>query len=129
MYGIRYKGGNSFAFFYSIELHIDEKQLLEYIQFKLGGIGTINSNKNRNSCLLRMIAANEIATIVEIFTNVKLNTTKREDFYIFSRAFSMYTTCSQKSQIKEEILSLKNKMNKNRAYLTSTYTDIIISDY
>lgn len=129
MFGVGYKGGNSFAFFYSIEMHIDEKPLLEYIQSKLGGIGTIYTNKNRNSCLLRIIAKNEIASLIKIFTNVKLNTSKRDDFYLFRKAFFLYTTSSQKNLIKEEILSLKNKMNKDRLYETSTYTDIIITDY
>ena len=127
MFGIGHKGGNSFAFFYSIEMHIDEKPLLEYIQFRLGGIGTLYTNNN--SCLLRMIAKNEIAIIIEIFTNVKLNTSKRDDFYTFIKAFSLYTTSNQKSLIREEILSLKNKMNKNRPYEISTYTDIVITDY
>lgn len=127
IFGINYKSGNTFAFFYSIELHKDDKPLLEYIQYKLGGIGTIYTYKN--TCLFRIIAQNEIASVIKIFETENLNTTKRDDLDIFRKAFFLYTTSKQKSLIKEEILSLKNGMNTNRPYEISTYTDIMITDY
>ncbi len=127
MFGIGYKGGNAWAFFYSIELHKDEKPLLEYIQSKLGGIGTVYITKS--TCLLRIIAQNEIVSLIKIFDTENLNTTKRYDFDFFRKAFFLYITNSQKSQIKQDILSLKEGMNKNRQYETSKLTDIVITDY
>jgi hypothetical protein len=107
-------------------MHIDEMPLLEYIHSRLGK-GTVYAYKNK--CSLRILAQKEIASFIKIFEREKLNTTKRLDFYNFQKAFLLYTASKQKSTIKQEILTLKNGMNKNRPYETLPFTDIEITDY
>lgn len=107
-------------------MHIDEKPLLDFIQLRLGK-GTVYAYNNK--CSLRILAQKDIVCLIKIFDRENLNTTKRLDFTAFSKAFLLYTSGQPKSIIKQEILALKNEMNKSRAYETSTLTDIKITDY
>lgn len=107
-------------------MHIDEKPLLYFIQSRLGK-GTVYLYNNK--CSLIILAQKDIASLIQIFNRENLNTTKRLDFTVFSKAFLLYTSGEQKSIIKPEILALKSEMNQSRPNETSTLTDIKITDY
>lgn len=116
------KNGNigKFSFMFSIELHIDDLHVLEFIKDKLG-LGNIRTFKDK--CIFTISDKQGIYALIAIFDKFNLNTTKYLDYLDFKKAFLLYHERTGKIKIAEakelvdSILELKNNMNKNRKVL------------
>jgi hypothetical protein len=96
-------------------MHIDEKPLLLLLQSRLG-LGNV-------TCLNNVVTfsvnnRNEIKTIIEIFTNHPLNTTKLLNFIDFKKAFELYENSNKNPKLINEIFCIKAGMNKSRTDYT-----------
>nr|YP_009741133.1 LAGLIDADG endonuclease [Fusarium cerealis]QID41912.1 LAGLIDADG endonuclease [Fusarium cerealis]QID41964.1 LAGLIDADG endonuclease [Fusarium cerealis]QID42016.1 LAGLIDADG endonuclease [Fusarium cerealis]QID42174.1 LAGLIDADG endonuclease [Fusarium cerealis]QID42226.1 LAGLIDADG endonuclease [Fusarium cerealis] len=103
---------NGFGFRFSIGLHIDDLNVLNYIKNKLscGGI-SISSY----TCHFNVAKKEDIFKLINLFDIYLLNSTKRFDYLDFKKAYYLYYN---KDELTEElinqILDIKNNMNSNR---------------
>ena len=74
--------GNYFEFRFSIGLHIDDKAALDYIYDNLQ-IGKVKLNIKENVVTYNVIANDEIAILIEIFSKFNLNSNKHLNFLTF----------------------------------------------
>jgi hypothetical protein len=111
-------------FFFSIELHKDDLNVLKYIHEKLG-IGNIRINKDK--CVFTVTNTEGTYLLISIFDKYNLNSTKYLDYLNFRKAFILYQGRNKqllKSDIKEaknlgaKLLELKNSMNTKRPNTT-----------
>lgn len=120
--------GASFRF--SVELHIDDIDALKYIKSKLN-IGNEIAVYG-NSCKFTVKRRKDINTLISIFDKYNLNTTKYLDYLDFKKAFHLYfeNKSLNKRTIIDQLLKLKNGMNRNRINfnLPEDYK-IVVSDY
>ena len=79
--------GREFRF--SIGLHIDDKAALEYIYDNLQ-IGKVKLNIKENVVTYNVIANEEIAILIELFSKFNLNTNKHLNFLVFQEAYQLY---------------------------------------
>lgn len=126
------KNGNvlSATFRFTIELHIDDVEVLNYIKSRLN-IGT-NIAVYGNSCKFTVVHRKDINVLISIFDKFNLNTTKHLDYLDFKKAFILYNESKEvdKTIIIDELLKLKNGMNSNRYnFNLSCDHKIVISDY
>lgn len=111
--------GNSFEFRFSIGLHIDDKAVLEYIYDNLR-IGKVRLNIKENVVTYNVIANDEIATLIELFSRFNLNTTKHLNFLVFREAYLFYINWGKDCRVElvEEIENLRSGMNSKRIDFT-----------
>lgn len=76
-----------FSFRFSIGLHIDDLNVLNYIKDKLG-FGKVYSNDN--TCHFNVTKKEDILKLINIFDTYLLNSTKRFNFLDFKKAYSLY---------------------------------------
>ena len=109
--------GASFRFI--IELHVDDIDALRYIKSKLN-IGN-NIAVYGNSCKLTVIHRKDISMLISRFDRYNLNTTKYLYYLDFKKAFHLYYEKDNidKKTLINQILKLKNGMNKNRIHYKS----------
>ena len=108
----------NFGFGFEIGLHVDDIEMLRYIQKTLQ-IGKVTSYKN--AAYFRVGSQKEIKAIIDIFSNAPLNTTKQLNFLDFKKAFILYTNTKHKTtSLKQEIDRIINNMNKRRSDDEST---------
>jgi len=101
-----------YTFKFSIGVHIDDKDMLDFIQKTLG-MGKVFTRGN--TCQYEVFDLKNIAKIIEIFTSHSLNTTKLLNFLNFKKAFELYMSSNRKSdEVVQEIANLKNSMNSLR---------------
>ena len=81
------KVGQSFAFKFSIGLHIDDLEMLMFIQKTLA-LGRVEIKNNVANFIVNK--KSEIIRILEIFQNYHLNTHKLLNFLDFQKAFKIY---------------------------------------
>ena len=125
------KGSAIFRF--TIELHIDDKEVLNYIKSRLN-IGTEVAVYG-NSCKFTVVHKKDIYVLISIFDKFNLNTTKYLDYLEFKKAFILYNESARKLEadkiaVMNQLLNLKNGMNNNRTNFNfPSNHKIVISDY
>lgn len=112
--------GANFAF--TIALHVDDLAVLEYIKDKLG-IGTVTVKSTVHVCVFTVTNREGLYKLIFIFDKYNLNTTKYQDYLDFRKAFILYQERDlnlyklDKNIIIDQIIGLKNSMNKQRTCL------------
>jgi LAGLIDADG DNA endonuclease family protein len=105
-------GRHSLCWTFEIGLHIDDKQVLEYIQSILQ-IGRINTSGKKVT--LRVQRKEDIKKILNIFTTTSLQSIKQLNFQSWKLAYETYHSADSKDQaLYEQIMSIKLRMNKKR---------------
>lgn len=106
----------SYTFRFVIELHVDDLDALKFIQSKLK-IGNEIAVYG-NSCKFTVTHPKDIYKLISIFDKYNLNTSKYLDYLNFKKAFILYQernkTIEDKQALIDQILDLKNGMNKSR---------------
>lgn len=114
------KSGNiisSFSFMFSIRLHIDDINVLNFIH-KLLGIGNVRISGSKE-CVFSVTDKEGIKKIINIFDKFNLNTTKYLDYLDFKKAFNLYIERTSLSDVLiQNLVDLKNKMNTQRVDFT-----------
>lgn len=103
-----------FEFIFRIALHIDDINVLKYIQTTLN-CGTIKLD--RNTYVLRISKLVDIANILfPIFDLFPLNTKKHLDYLDFKKAYFMFINRNDlnKQDVFSKIVAIKNSMNDQR---------------
>ena len=106
---------SSITFRFNIELHIDDKDTLNFIKKKLNISNLIAVYGN--SCKFTVTHPKEIYMLIEIFDKYNLNTTKYLDYLDFKKAFKIYQErikTVKDEEIFNRLLNLKKGMNSNR---------------
>lgn len=104
------KGGISFKF--SIYLHKDDVSMLKYIAQRLK-VGNVYEGDHFAS--YNVGSRSELPKIIGIFDKNPLNTTKNLNFISFKKGYMLYfnrTSSRASPELREEILNIKNQMNK-----------------
>lgn len=108
------------TFMFSIELHKDDLDVLEYIQNKLG-IGRVRQDKDK--CIFSVTNAEGHYLLISLFDKYNLNSTKYLDYMNFKRAFILYqvrdkellsSNIDKAKTLTDQILGFKNSMNTKR---------------
>jgi len=144
--------GNNFTFVFKIKLHIDDIEVLQYIQQRLG-IGRITVYKNE--VIFTISRSEDLPTIFKILEIKPLNTTKYLNYLAFKEGYLLYfnnkTNQSlilgstsgalgeatdrvgakvDKSLLFNKLIELKNSMNSQRTNFELPDTHkIIITPY
>lgn len=121
----------NFKFIFRITLHIDDLACLEFIKNTLQ-IGNVRVNTKSSEVVYEVSAQHEIETILAIFNKFNLNTIKHLNFIAFEQAFRLYLENNKqeaRKELKSEILSLKESMNKQRKDFTMPMNHYNISNY
>ena len=101
-----------FSFKFSIGLHIDDLNVLNYIKDQLG-FGNVYSSYN--SCHFNVTKKEDILKLINIFDIYLLNSTKRFDYLDFKKAYYLYHNKDELTQeLRNQILYIKNNMNNFR---------------
>ena len=101
-----------FSFKFSIGLHIDDLNVLNYIRNKLG-FGRVCSRGN--TCHFNVTKKDDILKLISIFDIYLLNSTKRFDYLDFKKAYYLYHNKDELIQeLTNQILDIKNNMNNSR---------------
>lgn len=109
---------STYSFRYQLHLHVDDIDVLYFIQNTLG-IGKVSSSGN--SAMYRVSSLKELARVIEIFSNYPLNTTKFLNFLDFKKAFTIYTSSNKtRGTILEEVNRIKSGFNSKRSYFSTT---------
>lgn len=104
--------GNNLIFKFSIGLHVDDTDVLRFIQKQLG-IGSVTTSGKVS--YFNVIKQEELLKIIEIFRNTHLNTTKHLNFLAFSEAYYLYTERRHKTiELKAKIDNIRSTMNNER---------------
>lgn len=106
-----------FEFRYSIGLHLDDKLALNYIQENLQ-IGKVKLNANKNIATYNIIAKQEVAIIIQLFSIFNLNSNKHLNFLAFKEAFLLYNSSNHdhpdRTELVVQIEKIKVGMNSKR---------------
>ena len=120
-----------FTFFFLINLHIDDKAALDYVQTRLN-IGKVGVIKDGNMSSLSVVKKEEIKVLIDILSKIPLNTTKRLNFEDWKQAYELYFGVDNISDrgetILEKIDKIKKGMNTKRHYETPKF-DFHITKY
>lgn len=107
-----------FQFYFRIELHINDRPLLEYIQNRLqiGVIYPVKLKENLVRSSWEVYSKNDLFKIIKIFDLHQLNTSKKLDYLAWKEAFLIYTENNsvKKTDLTKNILRLKNSMNRQK---------------
>lgn len=108
----------SFVFSFEICLHIDDQDMLYFIQKKIG-LGKVYISGNTTKLII--VKQEEIAKLLEIFLDYPLQSTKYLNYLDFKKAFELYTNRTKAQQSKNseelfiEIFEIKKGMNTKRS--------------
>jgi len=103
---------SGFEFEFKISLHVDDLEVLSFIQKTLG-IGKIDVYGKLAS--FRVRKTSDFLILFEIFDKFTLNSTKYLNYLDFKKAFELYKSSESKSfSIIESISQIKNGMNTQR---------------
>lgn len=75
---------------------------------------SVTQNDSRKAAYFRVTSKVDIQTVIDIFTQSPLNTTKHLNFLAFKQAFNLYTKSKTKSEVIEEIDNIQSIMNSQR---------------
>ena len=121
---IKHSRATQFSFSLFIVLHIDDKKVLEYIRDTLN-MGTVVVSGNK--VIFTIVKQEDINKIINIFTISPLNSIKHLNFLAFKKAFELYINSKDKSIVFQEILDIKNSMNKNLSNVDTLKREINIT--
>lgn len=111
------------SFKYQIGLHLDDRPVLEFIVSRLG-FGKIYLQKS--SVTLVINKYENIAKIIEIFTNYPLQSTKWLNFRDFSRCFELISNkVGDNLEVMNKIIDIKNNMNNSRTNFELPVTKVV----
>ena len=102
-----------FKFIFTLCLHKDETPLIKYVTQRLG-IGNLYVNeKNVNYSISRK---DHLLKIFNILDKKSLNACKNLNYIAFKQAYDLYFNRGSTAikELREKIINLKSKMNKNR---------------
>lgn len=109
----RKSGLKKISFIFRIHLHIDDSNVVYYIQEQLG-MGKVLINEKTSSCLFIINKHDDIRKLINIFTQYNLNTTKYLDYLDWKKAFNIYTNREGSvDSVFDEIVAIKGLMNNN----------------
>ena len=109
------KQAKGFSFRFSIGLHIDDLNVLNYIKDKLGFGKVYSSN---NTCYFNVTKKEDILKLINIFDAYLLNSTKRFNFLDLKKAYYLYYDRDLLTpELTNQILDIKNNMNNLRENL------------
>lgn len=103
-----------YAFKFEIGLHLDDKNMLDFIHKELG-IGKVWTKDNK--VFFTVTRQKEITSLIEIFTNYPIFFFKKNiglNFLDFKKAFELYTSSNLTEEIFSQIESIKKNMNSLR---------------
>jgi hypothetical protein len=105
---------NRIKLIFTLCLHIDETPLIKYIAERLG-VGTFSLRES--SVNYTISSKQDIPVIFGILDKTPLNTSKNLNYMMFRQAYDLYFNRKSTNitpELLQEILALKEKMNKNR---------------
>ena len=109
------KNDKNFTFRFIIYMHVDNKNMLEYVAQRLK-IGKIYFDDH--FVHFKVSKQSEVKIIINIFDQYPLNTSKNLNFLMWKQGYELYvsrkTSVRDLNEIFNEILNLKNQMNKKR---------------
>jgi hypothetical protein len=115
---IKSTGSRTFSFRFQLGLHKDDLELLKFIQKTLG-IGRIFTYRSQS--YFDVTKQEDVARIIDIFSNYPLNTHKHFNFLDFKKAYELYVSNKERTlEFVFEINTLKRGMNTNRSYFGTT---------
>lgn len=92
--------------------------MLEFIQKTLG-MGRIFTYRSQS--YFNVTKQEDVARIIDIFSNYPLNTHKHLNFLDFKKAFELYVSNKERTlELVFEINTLKKSMNTKRSYFGTT---------
>jgi hypothetical protein len=105
--------GTNYMFTFKIKLHVDDTDMLNFIQ-KFLGIGKVYTYGNASEFSVNKQI--EVKKILDIFNNYPLNSTKYLNFLAFKKAFELYTSSNDQNSadIVQGIAEIRSSMNKSR---------------
>lgn len=106
---------HSFYFEFEIHLHIDEINLLYFINSTLG-IGKVYKRESSNSCSFIVGNEKDLRILIDIFDRYTFNGIKLLDYLDFKKAFFMYFNRQDtlSKSLSNLILKIKEGMNTGR---------------
>lgn len=110
---IKSTGSRTFSFRFQIGLHKDDLEMLKFIQKTLG-MGRIFTYRSKS--YFDVTKQQDVAKIIDIFSNYPLNTQKHWNFLDFKKAYELYVNKERTLELISEINTLKKGMNTNRSY-------------
>lgn len=110
------RSGKGFSFCFSISLHRDDVDVLNYIQshLKMAPVKLMNS---KAEAYFEVWGRNELYLLLVIFSRYNLNTTKHLNFLAWAQAFWLYTEnthSGSREVVNSEIGRIKDSMNTKR---------------
>ena len=124
--------GTSFKLAFTIELHIDDIEVLHTISNNLG-VGRVLKKKTRNSALFIISKFEEInLVLIPLFKDYPLQTTKYLDFFSFADAASIilnYKNLKNKpfsSATQKKLINLKQSTNSKRLIINEEENKILM---
>jgi len=109
------KSINQFEFIFQIGLHMDDSEMLYFIEKTLG-IGKVSTSGK--FVYFRVNTHKELLILFDIFEKFPLNSTKFLNYLDFKKAFELYSTSKSSAQTIEIIDNLKSNMNSQRINFT-----------
>ena len=109
------RSGKNFSFCFSISLHRDDVDVLNYIQSHLN-LAPVKLMSSRPEAYFEVWGRNELYILLVIFSKYNLNTTKHLDFLAWAEAFWLYTekVATQREVVDSELGRIKDSMNIKR---------------
>lgn len=108
------RSGKSFSFCFSISLHRDDVDVLNYIQSHLK-VAPVKLMKSKAEAYFEVWGRNELLLLMVIFSKYNLNTTKHLDFFAWAKAFWLYTgNTGSREVVNSEIEIIKDSINTKR---------------
>jgi hypothetical protein len=92
----------------------DDTNMLKYIAQRLG-VGRVYEGNRYTSYIVS--SRSDLIKIFNVFDNYPLNTTKYLNYLMFKKGYDLYTnrkTSGVSEKLHQEIVELKDKMNKKR---------------
>ena len=106
--------GVHFAFSFVIGMHIDDINLLHFIQESLQ-VGKVTTTQS--VAYFKVIRQQELAVLIDLFNSGPLNTSKQLNFLDFKKAFELYVNNTKTPELRERILVIVGGMNTLRTDL------------
>ena len=124
---------HSFSWSFSITLHIDDVEVLNYIHNILG-VGAVYLSKKYPRASLEVCSQEGLLIILAIFARCNLNSTKHLNYLAFGEAFILYTKDKSReywNKLKPILLDILSSMNSKRTKLdlTASHKILITSNW
>ena len=117
---VRAQYTNAFKFSFQITLHVDDVNVLYFINQSLG-FGRVWIGKR--VAVFKVESISDIKKIIDIFIDRPLNTTKYLNFLDFKKAHELYTSNSKGNKMK-----LKQKIDNTILYMNSKRSNFVTPD-